>query len=341
LLGDADISQTNNFKRGGSYSLRAHNRDAYYSGVTQRVDDFVKSGVQYNIEVWVYQDEGSARNFRISLFTKGSASSIPLWESGTAVAVESGSGNTGWTKVSATLTAQPWSGSLDYAFVLIAGADVTSDDEFYVDDLVIRENTSGRFIYRQVLSPGVNPFGTGTTNSQGLYKIDCGGQRIIIERSRIYGTLLIINPGANSCIGDGPIHWAPYVAGYPALLVDADTAADADFSIRATNRALNEKENGVNYNPSGSSHPDLGSDNDTSDIYCSQISGLIAVEDDLTFQNTPLVRGQIVVGDDLANSSGTLDVEFQPDSLLKPPPGFLASPSYVRRAGSATKTVLP
>jgi hypothetical protein len=341
LLGDSDISQTNNFKRGGTYSLRVQNRDQYYSGATQRIDDFVKSGAQYNIEAWVYHEQGSARNFRVMLYTKGSASSFPLWDSGAVVAVASGSNNSGWTKVSATLTAQPWSGSLDYAFVMFCGADSANVGDFYLDDLVIRENTSGRFIYRQVLSPGVNPFATGTTNSQGLYKIDCGGQRIIVERSRIYGTLLIMNPGANSCIGDGPIHWQPYVAGYPALLVDADTAADADFSIRATNRALNEKENSVNFNPSGSSHPDLGSDNDTSDIYRSQISGLILIEDDLTFQNTPVIRGQVVVGDDIANSSGTLDVEFQPDSLLNPPPGFLAPTTFLRRKGSATKAVLP
>jgi hypothetical protein len=341
LLEDSDISQNNSFKHGGSYSLRVQNRDQWYSGAAQRVDDFVKAGVQYNVEVWIYQDEGASRSFRLTLVTKGSASGVPLFESGPAVAVPFGSANSGWTKVSATLTAQPWSGNLDYAFVLVAGADTVSDDEFYLDNLVIRENVSGRFIYRQLLSPGVNPFGSGTTNAQGIYKIDCGGQRVVIERSRISGTLLLINPGANSCVGDGPIHWAPYVAGYPALLVEADTAADADFSIRATNRSLNEKENGVNYNPSGSSHADFGQDSDTTDIYRSQITGLIAIEDDLTFQNTPLIRGQIIVGDDIANCSGALDVEFQPDSLLNPPPGFLAPNSYRRRAGSATKAVLP
>ena len=39
--------------------------------------------------------------------------------------------------------------------------------------------------------------------------------------ARIVGTLLILNPGANSCVKDGPISWKPAVAGYPALLVDA------------------------------------------------------------------------------------------------------------------------
>ena len=60
-----------------------------------------------------------------------------------------------------------------------------------------------------------------------------------------------MNPGANSCVKDGPINWSPAVAGYPALLVDSDNGTSADFAILATNRALSEKENGVNYNPSG------------------------------------------------------------------------------------------
>ena len=163
---------------------------------------------------------------------------------------------------------------------------------------------------------------------------------MIIERSRILGTLLVINPGANSCVSNGPISWSPAVAGYPALLVDADTAADADFTINATNRALSEKENGVNFNPAGAAHDEFGQDADTNDIYRSAIRGLIAVRDDLPYQNRALVRGQVIVGDDLTNSSGELEVEYLPDSLLNPPPGF--SPlTPIRRPASVQKAVLP
>ena len=155
---------------------------------------------------------------------------------------------------------------------------------------------------------------------------------LIIERSRILGTLLVVNPGADSCVANGPISWSPAVAGYPALLVDADTATDADFSINATNRALSEKENGVNLQSRPAPRTkSFGQDADTNDIYRSAIRGLIAVRDDLTFQNRALVRGQVIVGDDLNNSSGELEVEYLPDSLLNPPPGFLAPYTYLRR----------
>ena len=105
--------------------------------------------------------------------------------------------------------------------------------------------------------------------------------------------------------------------------------------------ALNEKENSTNFNPAAAPHSELSSDNDTNDIYRSEIQGLIAIENDLAFQNAPLVRGQVIVGHDIANSSGALEVEFQPDSLLNPPPGFLAPTTYSRRPSSATKAVLP
>ena len=179
------------------------------------------------------------------------------------------------------------------------------------------------------------------TNSQGIYRIDCGGQRLIIERSRIVGTLLVINPGANSCVKDGPISWKPAVAGYPALLVDADTATSADFSILATNRALSEKENGSKLQPIRRHQRRIrhGRATSTTSI-TSQIRGLIAIRHDLVYQNRSLIKGQIIVGNNIANSSGELEVDYQPDSLLNPPPGFW-SYIYSRRTSSTQKAVLP
>jgi hypothetical protein len=167
------------------------------------------------------------------------------------------------------------------------------------------------------------------------------GQRLVIERSRIVGTLLVINPGAGSCVSYGPISWRPAVAGYPALLVDSDNGSSAaDFSLNATNRGLSEKDIGVNYNPGGAGDEEFGQDADTNDIYRSQIRGMIAVRNDLAYENRPLVRGQIIVGNNIANSSGELEVDFLPESLLNPPPGFW-SYDYVRRTSSTQKAVLP
>jgi hypothetical protein len=247
----------------------------------------------------------------------------------------------GWRTISVTVVAPSWSGALEYAFVKIAGGNSDNTVDYYVDNLTIREAIPGsRLIYQKTLGPGVNPFGSGTTNPQGIYWIDCGGEKLYIERSRIKGTLLLLNPGSGSCIGPGPIHWSPAVAGYPALMVQADDINSADFTIAATTRPLGETENGVNYNPAGTPHSEFGTDADVDDIYPSEINGLIVVGDDVTFENDTIIRGQIIAGDDITSSGGALEVDYQPDSLLNPPPGF-TNPATHTRPGSVRKTVSP
>jgi hypothetical protein len=329
------VSQSSSRVNSGAYSLRVTGRSAWNAGASQYIDDYVKPGQPYYIEAWVYSDDLFPHNYRIRVATKGTLSS------------ESNQNSTDlfvlgrfWTRISATLPADSWSGDLEYAFIKIAGAESSNTVPFYLDDVVIQETTTGRFIYRRALGPGVNTLG-GPTNAQGLYWIDCGGNKMVIERSRIKGTLLVINPGSGSCIGPGPINWSPATPGYPVLLVDADTAANADFTIAATNRSLSEAEDVVNYNPTGMSHDTLGQDSDMNDIYPSEIQGLVVVEDDVTFQNNALVRGAVIAGDAITATSGALEVVYRPDALFSPPPGFTGTPSQVGRPLSIRKAVLP
>jgi Carbohydrate binding domain len=332
----ADVGQSNNQPHTGNYSLRVQNRTAWNAGPAQYVDDFIKPGQQYTVTGWVYVPGvlPVLKNFRFSIFLKAANGAVQQ-DFGNDISILS----LGWRQITATLTAPSWTGNLEYAFVKFAGADGLNTGDFYFDDFTIRETTTGRFIYRQVLSPTINPF--GSTNSEGIYWINCGGNKLVIERSRILGTLLVVNPGANSCVANGPIEWSPAVAGYPALLVDADNADNADFMINCTNRPLSEKDNAVNFNPAGAPHEDLGADSDTADIYRSGIRGLIAIRDDLTTQYRSFIRGQVIVGDDMTNISGEIEVEYLPDSLLNPPPGFTAPYTYSRRTASIQKAVAP
>jgi hypothetical protein len=320
-------------------SIRVSGRGDWYAGVSQRIDNIVKPGQVYYVEAYVFfAGIPASRNFGITCYTKGTgnASALvdagPLWPNQSPTAFLGG-----WRRISATVTATPWSGDLEYAFIKIAGSDSNNTGEFYVDEFIVRENLSGRFIYRKVIGPGYNSL--GTANPQGLYWVNMGGNRLIIERSRIKGTLLVINPGSGSMIGPGPISWAPATPGYPALLVDADTATSADFTIAATNRALSESDDGVNYNPAGASHETLGSDSDAYDTYPSEIQGLILVEDDITFQNNALVKGSVIAGGDVTASSGSLEVAYRPDALFSPPPGLLGTWKQDSRPLSVRKVV--
>jgi hypothetical protein len=341
----ATVAQSNAFHNGtGSFSLKVSSRADSTAGAAQRIDSYVKGGQSYTISCYIYVPTAvlPIQSGKISLVTKGfGATAQSVTSSGTSVTVGSSGGT--WTLVSANLTAPNWSGNLDSAFVKITATDsILEKVDFYADNLTIRENSTGAFIYQQVLGPGVNTLYSGApTNAQGLYWIDCGLNKLTIERSRIRGTLLVLNPGTGSGIGAGPINWVPAAAGYPALLIHADTATNANFAILATNRALSESENGVNFNPVGATSDDFGQDTDTNEVYPSEVRGLVAVENNLTYANNGLLRGALVVGNDLTSTSGALEVNYAPDSLLNPPPGFTSATTYVRRASSAKKSVSP
>jgi len=320
---------------GHAACARVRSRSDVTAGISQYIDNFVKPGGSYNITLQIDPNSGAYNVFRVKLATKGSGAVATNTSS--AFVLTTGS----WQDVSVTLTAPSWSGNLEYARLTVDTEHfLGTTGDFYIDNIDIRENVTGRFIYRQVISPSLNPFGA-STNAQGIYWINCNGNKLVIERSRILGTLLLINPGAGSCVSNGPISWSPAVSGYPALLVDADNAADADFTLNATNRVLSESDNLTNYNPTGAAHEEFGQDNDTNDTYLSAIRGLVAVRDDLLYQNRTLVRGQVIVGDEINNPSGELEVEYLPESLLNPPPGFMAPYTYVRRPSSLQKVVLP
>lgn len=320
---------------GGVAALNVQSRQDYTAGAAQYIDSFVKPSTQYLIEGYVHLNllPGFLKNFRWTMYVKPVNGTLQA-VNGTDVPVLS----LGYRYVSATITSPSWTGNLEYAFVKIAG-DSNNTTSFYFDDFSIKEIPSGKYMFRSVLGPGNNPFGA-TKNSEGVYYLNCSNNKIIIERMRIVGTLLLINPGPGSCITYSPINWKPYVAGYPALLVDSDTGITADFGIYATNRALSEKEDGVNYNPAGVPHDEFGTDNDFNDIYRSAIHGLVAIRHDFTYQNRSLIRGQIIVGNNITSSSGELEIDYQPDSLLNPPPGFW-SYIYPRRINSTQKVVLP
>jgi hypothetical protein len=338
-LPDAALSRVANFA--WHSACMQVTRTSKRAGILQYVDMALKPGATYTISTQIYMSGALTANaYRIGLYLQ--------FADGTAVAVRStaqvlaNSIYPDWQPLIAALTLPNWNGDLKSAFLIVNSDDTLGNSgKFYIDNVQMYETSAtGRCIFRTVLGPGVNPFGA-STNSQGLYWVDCGGNKVVISNARIKGTLLLVNPGAGSSVGPGPVRWSPVVAGYPALLVDADIAVTADITIATGSRPLNETENAFNYNPAGASSDDFGQDADLLDIYPSEIQGLVVVRDDLTFQNNALVRGQVITGDDVRATSGALEVDYRPDALFNPPPGFTAAPSVVGRPVSIRKVVLP
>ncbi|MCH8807105.1 MAG: hypothetical protein IH986_13590 [Planctomycetes bacterium] len=173
-----------------------------------------------------------------------------------------------------------------------------------------------RELSNTVISPGYNPH--GPTHTQGLYKIDCQGEPLLIRDVRVHGSLVILDPGDGSRI-DGAVNWEPFDAGLPALLV----RGSIEFRWSGT---LDEASLSTNFNPPGSPYPSSGEDTDIFDAYPSIMKGLIAVSSDLRINAAESIMGVIFNGGAEMRVDNTLDVTHDPTIIANPPPGFELPP---------------
>lgn len=177
---------------------------------------------------------------------------------------------------------------------------------------------SGGVIERVVLSATNNPYGTGVTNPQGIYIIDCQGGGVTIRNCRIVGTLVFRNVGANVQLSNS-VNWEPYVANFPAMMVEGSLILSSP-----QNQALSEATNATNFNPSHTPYLSLsdGSYSD-GDTYPCTITGLVYNTGYLYVTNQALVNGATVSARSVFVTSNST---FNYKSLFfsNPPPGFTA-----------------
>ena len=171
----------------------------------------------------------------------------------------------------------------------------------------------GKTIEKVVLSPGNNPYG-GATNSQGIYVIDCEGEKLDIKKCRIEGTLVVLNPKNDSKMDDA-IHWEAAVANYPALLYDGDLYMKWHGA-----KELEESAEDVNFNPAGSPYQGE-SDNDKTDTYPGVIKGIIYISGNLVVDDQCALEGVVVVGG-VTTIKNDLNLTYKSTFLNNPPPGF-------------------
>ncbi len=188
-------------------------------------------------------------------------------------------------------------------------------DEAAVFDYYIANGTPitvpGNRIDKYVISSGSNPFGP-TTNPQGIYVIDCQLQDFTITKSRIVGTLVLLNTGSNSEIKP-EVNWEPAIPNLPALLVQGPLKIDVGSTDLTESYT-------ITLNPPGT--PYLGiEDGDLDDSYPPIIKGLVYVSNDLSTANNVTIDGVMVVGNTL-NGTGVLNLTYRQTYLDTPPPGF-------------------
>jgi hypothetical protein len=181
----------------------------------------------------------------------------------------------------------------------------------------------------------VNPW--GSPNADGVYVINLTSD-LTIRRCRINGTLVINGSGRLVTIRDNVfIH--PSRADYPTIITDADLLLDF---VGTGN--LSESTESTNFNPAGAPYQGV-TDSDTSDVYPSEIQGLVHTRGRLTFQSTSLVRGVIIAESAAATDAvlvnGTPQVIYTPSLLSSPPMGYTRNIAMTPVAGTWTQVVNP
>lgn len=201
----------------------------------------------------------------------------------------------------------------------------------YIPISAIDTTFGTKTISSKVVSPASNPW--GETNPEGIYIIDCEGQKLNILWSRFVGTLVLLNVGADSGI-TAEVEWEPAVPNYPSLMVQGDFTVDMTGLFG--NHALWEGTLFTNFNPPGTPWEGV-SDNDISDITPGWIRGLVYVSGLLEIDDESYFDGVVVADDVHLDASATFN--YRDTFLNNPPPGFagpgemeVESGSWVRAA---------
>ncbi len=245
---------------------------------------------------------------------------------GGAQAVNTVSGNvTGTVKQSITARTMPGNTVFEYYLANGTWIDITSLP------LVLAQ----RKISNQVLSPTINPY-SAASNAEGIYVIDCQGQALVIENSRILGTLVILNPGT-TCIVQGSMRWDPVSPNYPALMVNGN----AQFAT--SQAALDEGLQGTNFNPTGAPYDGVVNSN-TSDQFTSSIKGLVYVSGQFKLSINLAVSafdGAIVCGSFQEDAASSANFTYRPTHYHYPPPGFATGSTMQVVPGTWQRSAMP
>lgn len=343
VANNCTLTTSNIYRKNGTVSFKIDNRNilplVYPSYIYQDVTAQLAQNVNYSFEAWIYVD-GSSRedNFRIKVHVDATGGNVDYTTPWTF------SDHNIWTKLSGTGSLS-WSGTLTSAYWCVETQLFAY--YYFLDDCLMKETnaeSSTRALHRVLLSPQSNPI-TNILNAQGIYVLECAGEKINIRDSRVQGTLDIKNPGIDSRI-EGSLHLAPTVI----ASVDPNTpnllALILDKKVRIALNSTDLQEAVINRNLNPAGTPYQGSvDTDQSDSYPSIIKGLVYAVEDLELGSNTTING-VVVGNQKVLVKGTdpatESVNIDYDGLYyyaNPPVEFRATPVVVTPAGSVSRVV--
>ena len=209
------------------------------------------------------------------------------------------------------------------------GNGSTAPADFRIDDVTFRESETVRNIDRVLLSPTNNPY--GELNDSGIYVIDCAYQKVVIRNSRVFGTLVLLNPASSTVLGDdSPLVMSPAKDVYPTLLVE-----NGEITINPSLSGLQESLLNVNFNPPDAPYGDFASNSELTDTFPSMVRGLVFCEEDITLENLSVSGTVIGVKDIFIRES--FSMEWDNRFYRNPPPGFNGPEKIRLLLGSARR----
>lgn len=206
----------------------------------------------------------------------------------------------------------------------------------WIDITAVPLTPGTRTISNQVFAPTLNPYGT-KGNVEGIYVLDCQGQNLQVENTRVLGTLIIINPGTTCCFQKALL-FSPVSPHFPAVMVQGNAQFDTAWD------SLSELTQTKNFNPTGAPYENAV-DSDTLDLYPSTIKGLTYVSGRLTIKANLAAEcafdGSVICTTIEMESTGDARFGYRPTHLNYPPPGFAKSAKMQIVPGTWQRTVLP
>ncbi len=198
--------------------------------------------------------------------------------------------------------------------------DPSSVFEYYIDNgtPISYGQLNGGKIDKEVLSPGNNPYGSRVTNPQGIYVINCQGNKVSIKDSRIKATLVFLNATGTIEL-EHKLNWEPAVANFPAMLVQGKV-----FMKWEENYPLSEAAASMNFNPAHTPYQSV-SNSTIVDTYPGVISGIVYMTGDLDIDKRARIEGVMVVGGRVRIFyEQRLYLTYKSTYLTDAPPGFAA-----------------
>jgi Tfp pilus assembly protein PilX len=329
-VGDCSLSQSTLEKRDGVYALRVGSRaDAAAVAAVDLNPSKILNGNRYYVKVPILVRASATCQAALTIQSTGSGTQTYYTSPDPCSAND-------WDNLTGTLT-PTWTGTLVKATLSVK---LDTNATYYIDDLTLYDCTYPADAYvmdRKLLSPAVNPFGSGQTNSKGIYVLDGSGQKIIIANSRIAGTLVLQNLNPSSII-QGSVSWEPAVPNYPALLTDLV------IPIGLSSAALSEATMNANFNPTGTPYPYVGGmqDADSTDAYPSLIKGIIYSKQNVQIQGQTTIEGVVIANSNITVQGGTVTLKYNSTWLNNPPPGFdLGTTKKMQIVAGSWKRVVP